>query len=279
MDYTELTFFITPKIPFTDILTAELAEIGFDSFVETDEGMRAYIPSARFADHQVRSIPLITSPHVKVTWELKNIPDQNWNEVWEKNFTPVVIGDELMIRAPFHARSNKVKHDIVIEPKMSFGTGHHETTWLMAKHLLSLDVKGKNILDMGCGTGLLAILAGQMKAGKLTAIDVDDRAIQNTRENAKRNKVMNIDVEKGDVKLLAGKHFHVILANINKNVLLKDIPSYAEALLPGGDILLSGFFETDAEELIRAGHSCDLHLNERGVRNTWAALHMKKTGL
>ncbi|MEW6467284.1 MAG: 50S ribosomal protein L11 methyltransferase [Bacteroidota bacterium] len=274
MDYTEVRFVVVPREPFAEILTARLAASGYESFADTDDGLLAYVPAADFSAEEVQA--LCAGLPAEVSWSQRQIPAQNWNRIWESSFSPVAVGDECLVRAPFHGESNKTRYEIVIEPKMSFGTGHHETTWLMLQQLLKLNVKDRAVLDMGCGTGVLAILASMMGAAEVTAVDTEPWACENAIENAERNR-QHILVEKGDINILAGRGFHVILANINKNVLLNDISSYSGMLKKDGELLLSGFFESDADELVRAGRSCGLQLKEKRARNGWALLHFFKT--
>jgi ribosomal protein L11 methyltransferase len=276
LDHIELYFILDPKDPFADILTAQLAEVGFDTFTETDDGLKAYIGEELFSKELLARVDILSAPGLRYTMQQTLIPRVNWNEEWEKNFHPVEVGTALLIRAPFHPVSNKHALEIVIEPKMSFGTGHHDTTWLMAQQLLGLDVKGCDVLDMGCGTGILAILASRRGAKRVLAIDIEDWACENTRENAGRNGIFNITVEKGEVNLLAGKAFQLILANINKNVLLRHLPLYASALSGSGMLLLSGFFESDTAELEAAARAQGLLLKDQKERNGWALLHFAK---
>jgi ribosomal protein L11 methyltransferase len=279
LDFIELSFSLSPRDPFADILTAELAELGFDTFFETTNGIAAYMNAEMYSDPLLETVQILKDPLLSYSVEKKQIPARNWNEVWENNFEPVEISDLLLIRAPFHQSSNKFRYEIVIEPKMSFGTGHHETTFLMAQQLMALNVKDKQVLDMGCGTGILAILASKMQAKAVMAIDIEEWAFLNTLENAQRNETFNIVVEKGGVNLLAGHTFQLILANINKNVLLQQIGVYAACLEAGGELLLSGFFESDKAELENAARAQGLIHQSASTRNNWAMLHFTKTGL
>lgn len=282
MDFIELSFSLSPRDPFADILTAQLAELGFETFTETADGIAAYITEETYSDSLLETVDVLKDPQLHYSYEKKHIPARNWNEEWEKSFEPVEIGDQLLIRAPFHSpgtRGNKFRYEIVIEPKMSFGTGHHETTFLMAQQLMGLRVQGKQVLDMGCGTGILAILASKMGAKEVRAIDIEEWAYLNTIENAERNETFNIVVEKGGVNLLAGHTFQLILANINKNVLLQQIGVYSACLETGGDLLLSGFFESDRAELENAAKAQGLIHQSTSTRNNWAMLHFTKTGL
>lgn len=273
MDHIEITFTLDPREPFAEILTAQLADIGFDTFVDTEDGIKAYILEGNFKETMLSEISILETAGLKHTCKTERIAKKNWNEEWEKNFDRVEVGDQLLIRAPFHAPSNKFTYEIVIEPKMSFGTGHHDTTFLMAQQLMKLDVKGKSVLDMGCGTGILAILASKLGAATVKAIDIEEWAFLNTKENAERNKTINISVEKGDVNLLAGNSFQLILANINKNVLIKDIGLYTSSLTKGGELLISGFFESDCQELESKFKAQGLLLKEKVVRTNWALMH------
>jgi ribosomal protein L11 methyltransferase len=276
LDHIELHFTLTPRDPFADILTAELADLGFDMFTETPDGIKAYISSELYSQDLLASVVILAAPELRYSVAENLIPKQNWNEEWEKNYNPVEVGNRLLIRAPFHEKSNKHALEIVIEPRMSFGTGHHDTTWLMAQQLLDIDVKGHDVLDMGCGTGILAMLAAKLGAKSVLAIDIEEWACLNTKENAHRNGIFNISVEKGDVNLLAGRAFQLTLANINKNVLLRHLPLYASGLSRSGVLLLSGFFKSDTPGLLQAAEAQGLLLKEQKVRNGWAMLHLIK---
>ncbi len=278
MDYFEVQIQLDPKEPWSDLLSVELAAIGFETFLETAKGMNAYIPAESFSkemfDRQMKLYEGSLSYSVHIT----RIKGENWNAVWEKNFEPISVREELLVRAPFHpSGGNKFRQEIVIEPKMSFGTGHHDTTWLMLSEMLGMSFTGKEVLDLGCGTGILAILAMKMGAGKVIAIDIDDWSVENARENIVTNQVPGIIVEKGGEDRLAGRTFHVILANINRNVLVSQMKLYSECLVNNGDLLLSGFFDTDADGLIAEASRYHLHSIQRNNRNGWCLLHLQKT--
>ncbi len=276
MNYVEFQFNVSPKEPGVDILIAELNETGFDSFEETESGLNAYIPTSLVNETLLSLIPILNNKDFKITFTKNELPDKNWNEVWEKNFQPVLIGDGCCIRASFHPKSNNCEFDIVIDPKMSFGTGHHETTSLMVEEMMGMDFANKTVADAGCGTAVLAILASKRKANNVFAFDVDDWAVDNSKENIIQNNCGEIDVYKGGASLLAGKLFNVILANINKNVLLADIDKYSGALLKGGDLLLSGFYTHDKDDLIKEAGKYDLTILSEKENKNWCLLHFIK---
>ncbi len=209
----------------SEILIAELGDVGFESFTENENGITAYIQKKDWHDNILNDIHLLQSKEVSITYNLEEIEQVNWNSEWEKNFEPIQVDNLVSIRAPFH-KDPHLKYDIVIEPKMSFGTGHHETTHLMMQHLIQLNLNGKTVLDMGCGTGILAIFAEMKGAIKLDAVDIDNWCYQNSIENVKRNNCKLIDVFEGDVNLLNNKNYDVIIANINRNILLQDKSNY-----------------------------------------------------
>lgn len=276
MDYIELDITVTPRLPGADILMTELAESGFESFDETSGGFKAYIPAARLDEAALLPLREFDAAAGQVSFRQRTIPGQNWNSVWESQFEPVRISGRCRIRAPFHEADPSVEIELVIEPQMSFGTGHHETTSLMARKLLTMELAGKSLMDMGCGTGVLGILALKLGAATACGIDVEDNAVDNARENAQRNAVA-FPVEKGDEALLSGRKFDVILANINKNVLLQGIPVYSASLLPGGQLAISGFFVTDREELTAAARRAGLVPVEAQSENNWCMLYFEKT--
>lgn len=276
MSYIELIVNVEPKETGSDVLIAELSENGFESFVESDSGFSAFIQKELFDETVANALFLSYASAFTIHFNIRTIEQQNWNKEWESSFQPIDVDGKCIIRAPFHEKQNNVLYDIIIEPKMSFGTGHHHTTQLMIQKLMKLDVSGKALLDMGCGTGVLAILAALMKAAPVTAIDTDEWSYENTIENIGKNKVNNVNVYKGDVKLLAGKIFHTILANINKNVLIADIPEYYKSLEKGGNLILSGFFETDINELHQKAHTFGMELADSVVNSQWAMLHFIK---
>lgn len=275
LDYIELSVIVTPRDPFTDIITAQLADMGYESFVETEKGVNAYIPVAAFTDDFL-SLLADFKDVCSYEFEKKVIKRQNWNQLWESNFQPVIVGMDCVIKAPFHTIPFQAKYEIIIEPKMSFGTGHHDTTYMMVEELLTLDVHSKALLDMGCGTGILAILAAKMGAASVIGIDIDDWSIENSIENINKNNTPSINVTKGDIDTLLNRTFSIILANINKNVLLKHLPQYARSILPSGNLLLSGFFDSDTDELIRAAESLGFVLLNKKTRNNWALIHLTK---
>jgi len=245
MVYIGYDFVVSPVEIGREILIVELAEVGFESFVETETGISAYILKNSWSASILNNIQILGSTEFKISYTFKEIEQVNWNSAWEKNFNPVIIDKKVSIRAPFHKKPNNIAYDIVIEPKMSFGTGHHQTTHLMVQHILDLDVKGKKILDMGCGTGILAILAEMRGAADIEAIDIDAWCYENAVENTARNLCKNIKVYQGEASLLKDKKYDIIIANINRNILLQDIKSYADCLDRNGILLLSGFYVED----------------------------------
>lgn len=273
-NYIAYYFTVNPPQPGSDILIAALGEQGFESFVENEEGFEAYI-----AEQQEKNVDLseLKFHDFKFTFQKDKIEQTNWNAEWEKNFEPVLVEDLLLIRAPFHSEVKGVKHEIVIMPKMSFGTGHHDTTWLMCKQLFDLDIKNKSVLDMGTGTGILAILAKKLGASPIVGIDIDEWSAENARENCIANGGADIEIRLGDKDLLNDyKEFDIILANINKNVLKVQIPFYSKLLKANGTLLMSGFFSTDVEELEKFAGQHGLKLLQRYSKNNWAVMKLGK---
>jgi len=245
MIYIGYNFVISPLKPGGEILIAELAEAGFESFVENDNGISAYILKESWQENILDHIQILISDEFKISYTFEEIEQVNWNIEWEKSFKPIIIDEKVSIRTPFHKKPKNIGYDIVIEPKMSFGTGHHETTRIMVQHIMEIDLKNKRVLDMGCGTGILAILAEKRGAAFLDAIDIDFWCYENSIENIERNSCNKIHVYKGDASLLKDKIYDVVIANINRNILLNDINAYAKCLQKGGILLLSGFYTED----------------------------------
>lgn len=269
--YLGYHFIVSPKEPGTEILIAELAEKPFESFVETEEGVIAYVKQQDWDENILDDIQILDSDEFSIDHRIEEIDQVNWNEEWEKHFEPIDVDGICHVRAPFHEAKGS-EFEIVIEPKMSFGTGHHETTHMMIQHLLKTDVTGKKTLDMGCGTAILAILAEMKGAGPIDAIDIDNWCYLNSIENAERNGCKDITVYEGDASLLAGKSYDVIIANINRNILLNDMETYRKCLNPGGVLFLSGFYEEDIPAIDECCSKLDLHLKEKIKRNNWVAL-------
>ncbi|WP_297089605.1 50S ribosomal protein L11 methyltransferase [uncultured Draconibacterium sp.] len=273
MDYQKVTIQITPFQEWLrDILNAQLAEIGFDSFVETEEGFEAFIPAASFSEENLNAVLADFSGDFSFKVKSEFIADQNWNEEWEKNyFKPLVIGGECMIRAPFHTEYPEAKYEIIIEPNMAFGTGNHETTATIIESILQNDLSGKTILDMGCGTGILSILASMKGAKQITAIDIDNWSYEGTLENAQLNNIGNIEIKLGDASILGTDTFDLIFANIHKNVLLNDMEAYYSVLNMGGTLILSGFYKEDIPDIKRKAES--LGMVDAGFveKNNWVA--------
>lgn len=269
--YIGYNFKVEPVQPGTEILIAELGYAGFESFVETPDGVIAYIQVGDHSESILESIYILNSSEFEITYNFETIEQTNWNAEWEKNFNPIVVGDQCAIRAPFHDPFD-VKYDIIIEPKMSFGTGHHETTHMMIEHVLASDFTKKSVLDMGCGTGLLAILAMKKGASRVEAIDIDNWCYLNSLENISRNDCDQITVLEGDASLLEGKQFDVIIANINRNILLNDLSTYVACLNKNASLFLSGFYDSDFELVQESCENLGLKFETKRTRNNWVAL-------
>ena len=278
MKYFEVTFSANPcNETITDILSALTAEIGFESFVECEGGMQAYIQQSLFDEEALKSIIAdFPIPETTITYTITEPEDKDWNEEWEKNFfQPIVIEDRCVIHSTFHKDYPKAEYDIVINPQMAFGTGHHETTSSILGELLDADLKGKSVLDMGCGTSILAILASMRGADPVTAIDIDDWCVNNSRDNIALNNINNITVELGDASLLEGrKPFDVIIANINRNILLNDMAAYTACMHKGSEIYMSGFYVQDIDAIRSKGESLGLKFVHYREKNNWAAVKL-----
>ncbi len=274
MNYIEYIFKVSPLQPGTEILIAELGYVGFESFVETEEGVTAYIQKDDWNEHILKDINILDSDEFKIEYTFSEIEQINWNSEWEKNFDPIEVDEKCTVRAPFHPNKN-FEYEIVIEPKMSFGTGHHETTFMMLQFILENDFKGKSVLDMGCGTAVLAILAEMRGASKLDAIDIDEWCFENSLENIERNNCQNISVFLGDAKLLSDKKYDVIIANINRNILLNDMEAYRNCLDKGGELYLSGFYNEDLPIIKEACNNLGFTFVENKEKNKWVAAKFK----
>jgi len=276
MSYIELNFNISPLQPAAEILVAELSDLGFESFVEEEQGLKAYIKDQDFNEESLKDLFVLQSPEFQISYSVKNIADENWNAKWESDYDSVIIDNRCYIRAPFHKAKPEIEFEILIEPKMSFGTAHHETTAQMIQLLLDEDVEGKAVLDMGCGTAILAILAKMKNAATVHAIDNDEWAYNNSVENVQRNNFTEIIVEQGDAALLKDRTFDVILANINKNILLADMEIYANSMPSGAIIMFSGFYKNDLEDIKSRALMCGLQYIMHIYKNDWVAAKFLK---
>jgi ribosomal protein L11 methyltransferase len=264
---------VSPLIPFREILTVHLAELTFDSFVDTEDGVLAYAPVGDWNESALDEIvKSMRAMEAEVAYSIQEIEQQNWNAEWESQFSPIDVSEECRVRAPFH-EATPVKYDLIIEPKMSFGTGHHATTFLMLDQMLKMDFIGKAVLDMGSGTGVLAFLAEKMGAERIDAIDIDDWAFENCIENAERNGCHKTQVIKGGAEQIQ-KQYDVIIANINRNILVQDGAIYTEHLLSKGTLLLSGFYEEDQAILKEAFSS--LHFVQSQLKDGWCMMEFCK---
>lgn len=270
-NYIGYHFSVEPKELGSEILIAELGETAFESFIETENGLSAYVQKELWNENILDDIQILHSEEFTISYIIEEIEQVNWNEEWEKNFEPIDIDGICQIRAPFHEK-NDAQYDIVIEPKMSFGTGHHETTYMMAQHLLETDVTGMKTLDMGCGTAILAILAEMRGAQPIDAIDIDNWCYLNSIENAERNNCKHITVYEGDASLLVDQQYDLIIANINRNILLNDMQAYVDRLNKGGILLLSGFYEEDIPFIDASCTEKGLTYVKKFQKNNWVSL-------
>jgi ribosomal protein L11 methyltransferase len=274
MNYIQYTFIVEPAEPGTDILIAEIAEMGFESFENTHEGFLAYIPENLNKEIDLKELKF---DDFKYSFTARKMEQVNWNEEWEKNFNPVIVNEEFIIRAPFHQLEKSYKYDLVIMPKMSFGTGHHDTTWLMCKNMLDYDFRKKTVLDMGTGTGVLAILAKKLGAAEVVGNDIDEWSVENAKENCVANGCPEINIVEGNAGLFSKKNqYDVILANINKNVLKSYLPSFSNCLRSNAHLFMSGFFKTDCQELISLASNHCFKLYKQEIKNDWAVLVFQK---
>jgi ribosomal protein L11 methyltransferase len=274
MNYYELTIILFPNTETNrDVLAALLAEIGFESFAESEKGLNAYISEKNYSEKAISDLltdlPLIDA---ELEYFINYIETQDWNEEWEKNFfQPIIIDNKCVIHSSFHKDIPTLPYDIVIDPKMAFGTGHHETTSLMVSYLLQTDVSNKSFLDMGCGTAVLAILAKMRDSARTLAIDNDEWAYQNSLENVQLNRTEDIEVLLGDAGLLGKEKFDIIFANINRNILLADIHIYASCMKPGSELYMSGFYSEDLDVIRKECEKNSLQFIDNKVKNNWTA--------
>ncbi|RYU95015.1 50S ribosomal protein L11 methyltransferase [Emticicia agri] len=274
MDYIELTLQIDAD--FVEILMAELGELGFESFVETEDGLEAYVQEESFDDVAVKQMLEDYAARTAISYQFKKIVRQNWNEEWEKNFQPIQIGEQIYVRADFHAPKPDFPYEIIITPKMSFGTGHHETTSMVMEHQLHLDHTHKKVLDVGTGTGILAVLASKLGASQISAFDIDEWSVENTLENIKLNNVSGIAVRQGTIEDEPEDIYDIVLANINRNILISQIPAYVTFLKEGGELIVSGFYEKDIADIQTVAESVGLKKVAQLSKNNWAAVVFKK---
>lgn len=259
-----------------DILAASLAEVGFESFVNAPDGLKAYVPENKYEKEKVSAVLEDFVYEKNIRFEATLIKSQNWNEEWEKNyFQPIVIDSDCVIHSTFHTDVPKAKYEILIDPKMSFGTGHHETTSLMLRALLCADLKGKRVLDMGCGTAVLAILASMRGAESVLAIDIDEWAYLNALDNIALNHIDNVRVEMGDANAIGNEKFDLIVANINRNILLHDMEKYVASMEDGAEIFMSGFYKSDIPVIEAEANKHQLSLISFQEKNLWVAVRFQ----
>jgi ribosomal protein L11 methyltransferase len=262
---------------FTDILIAELAEIGFDTFQESESGFEAYVENSAYDVSALNAIKEQYSELTSLEFSFDKIEKRNWNADWEKSYEPIIVDDRCLIKAEFHKLEKKYSYEITITPKMSFGTGHHQTTYLMIKAQMAVDHNGKRVMDAGCGTAILSIMACKLGAKEVEAFDIDEWSVINGKENIDINDCQSIQLKQGTIReVIPSGKFDIILANINKNVLLDEIKIYSTFLPSSGQLLLSGFYTHDVDDLIEEAGKYDLNEVSRDERETWASLLLRK---
>lgn len=279
MEFIELRFILDTE--FNEILVAELGEVGFESFIDTEVGLNAYIQAEFYDENDLHNIAVVYEETFTFSFETIIVPKMNWNEEWEKNYPPIIVAEKCIVKASFHQIEEKYPYEITINPKMSFGTGHHETTALMLENQLSINHQDKNIVDVGCGTGILAIMAYKLGAKSEVAFDIEEWAVENTKENfALNNCPMDNDLSDifmGTIQDIDPKtRFDIVLANINRNVLLAEIPIYTQLLVENGFLLVSGFYEQDMKDISNVATSVGLQKVSFKVKNNWTSIVFQK---
>ena len=272
MEYTKVSLQLQPDTEINrEILIAELGDMGYESFTETEKVVESYIPSNEFSWDNLFNLSNNEYLKFKFLFSKEALPDENWNEIWEKNyFKPLIIAEKCLIRAPFHIEYPHAEYEIIIDPGMAFGTGNHETTSLMIREILSEKLDGKFVLDVGCGTGILGILASKKGAKSITGIDIDQWAINSAIENSSLNRIENLNVLLGGAELIYPKKYDFIYANIQRNILINDMPRYSQALRPGGELVMSGFYLTDLISIETRAKELGLHLERFAELENWA---------
>lgn len=277
MNYIQVNLKISPQHPWKDVITQELSTIGFESFVDDDKDLQAFVSEENFDQNKLTSLLReYIDQGVEIEYKKLTIPSQNWNASWEESYQPVKVDQALLIRAPFHEKDESFDLQIEIQPQMSFGTGHHQTTYLLCKTFLDIDFKGKKVLDVGTGTGVLGILASLLGANTILGTDIEQGAVENAKENCERNNITNFTILEGDIEVVKEQNFDIIIANINKNVLMSHLKSYAKLIANKGILLLSGFFENDIPSLVEAAEENNFELAEEITLENWAVLKFNK---
>lgn len=260
---------------FKDIYIAEMSSLGFDAFVENEIGFVAYIEETKYEEDLLEDIVKRYQPFTTLKYKLRKVEKKNWNEIWERNYDPIYIDDQCVVKASFHDIPTYFPYEITIDPKMSFGTGHHETTYLMLKAQLDLDFKGKHVLDVGCGTGILAIMAKMLGSAEVMACDIDEWCVENSLENFRLNECPNIKIRQGNITRIEGE-FDIILANINRNVLIHDIPFYVNLLKQNGKLLMSGFYKEDIAMIKEVLVDKSMRLRKISNKHNWSCVLFEK---
>ena len=273
MKYTAVTFTSSTIEEWQkDLLIAELANLGFDTFEDQDQGFVAYVPSSNLDIQALETVLATEAVGYDISYQVEELENKNWNQVWESNFSPILVDDQCYVRATFHEDKPEYPYQIIIDPKMSFGTGHHQTTSMMLSFILENNFEGKRVLDMGCGTGILAILASKRGAKDILAVDFDPICVESVNENKELNQVSNIEAKLGSKEVIVGLQFDVVLANINRNILMDQFDVYASDLPDAGELYISGFYDGEDLEILREkAESLGFQFVEKKVLDTWCA--------
>ena len=273
--YRLFSFKVIPVKIGSEILIAQLSHLGFDSFEETNSGIDAYLENKKWKTNLLSNLNILSNPDFKIEYSSKIIYPKNWNKIWESRFKPILINKDCVVRADFHSSLN-LKYEIIITPKMSFGTGHHETTSMVMNYILDLNLKNLKVLDIGCGTGILSILSEKKGALSIDAVDIDQWCYENTQENSRLNKCQLIKAFCGDINSIKESKYDIILANINKNIIISNISIYRDFLNTGGQLIISGFYDSEIVDIDMKAKAIKLELVSQKVKNSWASIHYIK---